>query len=54
MYFATVPDDIGLRSMTFRTSKEAPSGNQAPKGAYAVVLRRPNVNRVAPIDPMMS
>ena len=25
-------DDIGLEPMTFRTSKEAPSGNQAPEG----------------------
>ena len=27
-------DDIGLEPMTFRTSKEAPSGKLAPEGAY--------------------
>jgi hypothetical protein len=32
-------DDIGLEPMTFRTSKEAPSGTDAPEGAYTMIFR---------------
>ena len=47
-------DDIGLEPMTFRTSKEAPSGRIAPEGAYTLFFRGLSVNRVDPIDTMMS
>ena len=47
-------DDIGLRSMTFRTSKEAPSGNQVLERAYTWIFGGMSVNRVDPIDIALS
>ena len=47
-------DDIGLEPMTFRTSKESPSGNQAPEGVYTLILKGVSVNRVDPIDTLVS
>lgn len=40
--------------MTFRTSKERPSGKLAPEGAYTWIFGGLSVNRVDPIDTMMS
>ena len=40
--------------MTFRTSKESPSGKQAPEGAYTLIFRGQSVNRVDPIDTALS
>ena len=47
-------DDIGLEPMTFRTSKEAPSGTDAPEGAYTLNFRGQSVNRVDPIGTALS
>ena len=40
--------------MTFLTSKEPPSGTNAPEGAYTWIFGGLSVNRVDPIDTALS
>ena len=48
--FCFLVDDIGLEPMTFRTSKEFPTGRCIPVGKNTVFFGGKSVNRVDPID----
>ena len=47
-------DDIGLEPMTFRTSKEFPTGRCIPVGENTAFFGGKSVNRVDPIDTNLS
>ena len=47
-------DDIGLEPMTFRTSKEFPTGRYIPVGKNTAFFGGKSVNRVDPIDTNLS
>ena len=52
--FCFLVDDIGLEPMTFRTSKEFPTGRCIPVGKNTVFFGGKSVNRVDPIDTNLS